>query len=257
MRNITPAAAPKTEVPRLRVVVVEDHVMFADYMAWVLRGRLGMEVCGRAVDARGGLRLVEAERPDLVIVDLTLAQGHGLELLKDMARLPDKPKALVVSGHDESVYAARALDAGAMGYLMKTQGTAALIDAVRCVLAGNTYLSREATTHLLHHRRSKSPLAGLTDREVQVLEGVGRGRNAKQIAAFLGIDTGTVETYRNRLRAKLGMACMEALREFAYQWVRFGEPVPAQLNGPAMAARPRVVKAPPGASPQGPSEAAP
>lgn len=231
--------------------------MMADYFAYVVRGKLGMEVCGRALDARGGLRLIEAERPDLVIVDLTLAQGHGLELLKDMARLPDKPKALVVSAHDESLYAQRALDAGAMGYLIKGQDTAALIDAVRCVLAGNTYLSREATTYLLHRRRSQSRLAGLTDREVQVLEGVGRGRNAKQIAAFLGIDTGTVETYRTRLRAKLGMDCMEALREFAYHWVRFGEPAPAPPSGPAPVTRPKRVKAPPDASPQGPSEAVP
>lgn len=230
--------------------------MVADHFATVLRNKLGFEVCGRAADARGGLRLVRDEQPDLVIVDLTLAQGHGLELLKDMRCLPHPPKALVVSGHDESVFVQRALNAGAMGYVMKAHDTAVLVDAVRCVMGGNTYLSREAMTLLLRQNRSPSAVADLTDREVQVLEGLGRGRDTKQIAAFLGIDAGTVETYRTRLRSKLGMRSIEALRMYAFHWVHLGERVTPQAGTASASPPPPGVKARPRASPRGPSGSA-
>lgn len=242
---------------RPRVVIVEDHAMIADYFAWVLKGKLGLEVCGRASDARGGLRMVEEEVPDLVIVDLTLSQGHGLELTKDIACLSSAPKVLVVSGHDEAIYAERALEAGAAGYLRKTHDTHVLVDAVRRVLAGLNYVSPEVMTRILHRRRGGGGPVELTDREVQVLEGMGQGRTTKEIAAFLGIDAGTIETYRTRLREKLGVAHSEALRMYAFQWVHLGVRPPGLVVVTKPVAGPSEVKAPPGASPQGPSEAVP
>lgn len=203
--------------------------MFADLMAQTLRSRLGLEVCGRAVDARSGLRLVEEERPDLVIVDLTLARGHGLELMKDLKGLPTAPRVLVVSGHEDETYAERALSAGALGYVRKTCGTSALLEAVRKVLAGLMHVSPEVMQRMLERRRfnkaaepSWGDLGGLGDRELQVLEGLGRGLGTKEIAASLGIDSGTVDTYRARLKDKLRVGSAHALLVYAFQWVHLG-----------------------------------
>jgi DNA-binding NarL/FixJ family response regulator len=223
--------------------------MVAEFLGMVLRTKLGLEVCGRATDARGALRLAREERPDLVIVDITLAEGHGLELLKDLACLPDPPKALVVSGHDEIQYAERALAAGAMGYVRKTHDIAVLLDAVRRVLAGKMHVSPDLASQLVRRRRSPSSGGGavveLTDRELEVLEGLGHGRTSKDIAASLGIDAGTVETYRTRLREKLGLDSSDALRLYAFQWVHLGvrpdrpgiDPSPSVAPGPVKAPR--------------------
>ncbi len=255
MPSIMSSSRPQPARPR--VVIVEDHAITTDYFAWVLQAKLGLEVCGRAVDARGGLRQVEQERPDLVIVDLTLAQGHGLELTKDITRLAFQPKVLVVSAHDEAIYAERALEAGATGYLRKTHNTAVFMDAVRRVLAGLNYVSPEVMTQILHRRRGQGGLVELTDREVQVLEGMGQGRSTKEIAAFLGIDVGTIETYRSRLREKLGVANSDALRMYAFQWVHLGVRPPGLSIVQAPAVAPAEVRAPTGASPQAPSGSVP
>lgn len=255
MPSITSSSRPQPARPR--VVIVEDHAITADYYAWVLKAKLGLEVCGRAVDARGGMRRVEQERPDLVIVDLTLAQGHGLELTKDMTRLAFQPKVLVVSAHDEAIYAERALEAGATGYLRKTHDTVVFMDAVRRVLAGLSYVSPEVMTQILHRRRGQGGRVELTDREVQVLEGMGQGRTMKEIAAFLGIDAGTIETYRSRLREKLGVANSDALRMYAFQWVHLGVRPPGLAIVQAPTSDPDEVRARTSASPEAPSGSVP
>jgi DNA-binding NarL/FixJ family response regulator len=226
---------------------VEDHRLFAEYLETLLRSRLGLEVCGCVGDARGGLGLVRNERPDLVIVDLTLSAGHGLELLKDLGTLMPAPVALVVSGHEDGDYAERCLEAGAHGYVRKTCGSVVLLEAVRSVLAGQVHVSPEVMQAMLTRRRArgaaKSALDALTDREIEVLEGMGRGHGSKEIAASLGIDPGTIDNHRARLREKLGMPSMHALAVLAFQWVHLGVR-PGAMGKGVLSCGPEVVARP-------------
>ena len=208
----------------------------------MLKGRLGLEVCGWSPAAREGLRLVRELGPDLVIVDLTLSQGHGMELLKDLQTLPAPPVALVMSGHEDEVYAERCLAAGAHGYVRKTCDSTVILEAVRRVLAGQVYVGPEVMQRMLGRRLAKAAwkpaLGELSDREIQVLEGMGRGQGAKEIAASMGIDAGTIDNHRSRLKEKLGLTGMHALAIYAFQWVHLGirPPVPVEDCGAVVGA---------------------
>lgn len=265
--SLMPTSRPDSKRPR--VVLVEDHQLFADCIAQALRSRLGLEVCGRADDAKSGLRLVQEARPDLVILDLTLTRGHGLELMKDLKALPTVPRVLVVSGHDDETYAERALSAGALGYMRKTCDLPAFLEAVRKVLAGLMHVSPDVMQRLLARRRCNAAaepplgdLGDLGDRELQVLEGLGRGMGTKEIAASMGIDAGTIDTYRARLKDKLRLGSAHALQVYAFQWVHLGvRPVAAARGRGAVAtagsAEPKAkVKVPRGASSQPPGAGA-
>jgi DNA-binding NarL/FixJ family response regulator len=181
-------------------------------------------------------------------VDLTLAEGHGLELIKDLAVLESPPPTLVVSGHEEDLYAERCLTAGAHGYVRKTCGMAGLLEAARRVMAGMVHVSPELMQRMLNQRRAKSspgsPLGLLSDREMQVLEGIGRGRSTKEIAASLGVDAATIDSHRGRLREKLGLSGMHALAVYAFQWVHLGvmSATPGKTTAPtgAESARPGI-----------------
>jgi DNA-binding NarL/FixJ family response regulator len=169
---------------------------------------------------------MRATQPDLMIVDLTLKDSHGLELIKDVQASSPRTRVLVISMHDEALFAERCLNAGARGYLTKQEATRHVLQAVRRLLAGEVYLS-EALAQKVLGQLPGGPVppqagtpASLSDRELEVLELLGQGLNTRQIAARLHLDGKTVETYRSRIKVKLELGDASELLQYAIQWIR-------------------------------------
>ena len=209
-----------------RVVIVDDHPMFRERLSELINHELDMEVCGEADDAVEAIRLIRETSPDLAIVDITLKGSSGLELVKSIKALSIVVPVLVLSMHDESLYAERALRAGATGYITKHQATEEVLLAIRRVLSGEIYLSEKMTTVFLKSLSTVGPksvarsLDRLTDRELQVLEFVGRGYTTRAIADALKLGVATVDTYRARIKEKMNFRNAVELQHFAIRWVR-------------------------------------
>ncbi len=198
-------------------------------LAQLLRMEEGLEVCGEAGSAREGLAAVERLQPDVAIIDLTLPDKSGLDLLKDIHAMFPGTRCLVLSMHDESLYGERALRAGARGYIMKEAAADHLVSAVRKVLAGGIYVSDGMAARMLEQMsgaRGKGGAAGtdtLTDREIEILDMIGNGIATKMIAERLGISPRTVEAHRAHIKEKLGITDGAALAKYAVQWVEGGK----------------------------------
>jgi DNA-binding NarL/FixJ family response regulator len=209
-----------------RVVIVDDHPMFRERLSQLINFELDMEVCGEADNAQEAIRLIRETSPNLAIVDITLKGSSGLELIKSVKALSIATPVLVLSMHDESLYAERALQAGASGYITKHQPTQEVLAAIRRVLAGEIYLSEKMTTFFLKNlsaggaRGLARPLDRLTDRELQVLEFIGRGYTTRAIAEALKLGVATVDTYRARIKEKMDFRNAVELQHFAIRWVR-------------------------------------
>ena len=207
-----------------QVFLVEDYPVVRLGMATLLDAEMALDVCGEASTAAGALEQIPEAEPDLVIVDLSLEEGSGLELIKDaQTRWPDV-SLLVVSMHDETLYALRALRAGAQGYVMKERATDILVDAVRQVLGGQIYVSTEIKEKLIqnlhgHNVLEGSPLESLSDRELQVFKQLGHGLKTSEIAEQLHLSPKTVYSYQSRIREKLGIDSTPKLRQRAAVWV--------------------------------------
>jgi DNA-binding NarL/FixJ family response regulator len=209
-----------------RVVIVDDHPLFRERLAQLINHELDMEVCGEAENAAQGIQLVRSSSPDLTIVDITLKGSSGLELIKSIKALSIGTPVLVLSMHDEALYAERALRAGATGYITKHQAADEIIVAVRRVLAGEVYLSERMTASFLKSlatggvKNIPRPVDRLTDRELEVLELVGNGRTTREIAETLKLGVATVDTYRARIKEKMNLQNATELQHFAVRWVR-------------------------------------
>lgn len=210
-----------------RVLIVEDHPMFREHLIQLITRDLGVTVCGEADNNRDAMNLLEKHRPEVAIVDLTLRGGSsGLELLKDIKTQGIDVQVLVLSMHDEELYAERALRAGARGYISKNEASSEVVKAIRCVLSGEIYASQNVTARLLQRmsqKRRPGSLAGietLADRELEVFQMLGRGKNTKEIATALSLGESTVETYRARIKDKLQLRSAAELYLRAGQWVR-------------------------------------
>jgi DNA-binding NarL/FixJ family response regulator len=209
-----------------RVVIVDDHPMFRERLSQLINLELDMQVCGEADNAQEGIRLIRGTSPNLAIVDITLKGSSGLELVKSIKALSIIVPVLVLSMHDESLYAERALQAGASGYITKHQATEEVLSAIRRVLAGEIYLSEKMTTFFLKSlsavgaKSFTRPLDRLTDRELQVLEFIGRGYTTRAIAEALKLGVATVDTYRARIKEKMDFRNAIELQHFAIRWVR-------------------------------------
>jgi DNA-binding NarL/FixJ family response regulator len=185
-----------------------------------------MSICGEADNIRDAMRLILETKPDIAIVDITLHGSSGLELLKDIKAQGLEINVLVLSMHDEELYAERALRAGAKGYITKNEASTEVIEAIRCVMNGDVYASRQMTAKLLERmtqKRGNSELAGmetLADRELEVFQMLGRGKNTREIAQTLNLGESTVETYRARIKEKLQLRSAAELYLRAGQWVR-------------------------------------
>lgn len=208
-----------------RIAVVDDHPLVRLGISRILAEEPDLELCGEADGAASALSMVRSACPDLVIVDLTLADGSGLGLVKQLTASDSSIKVLVSSMHDEAQFAERALRAGAMGYISKGTAVEHLVAAIRKVLAGSIYLSQPMTDRLLRSitqsdmERGRATLDSLSDRELEVFELLGRGMTTRDAAEHLHLSVKTVETYRENLKAKLNLEHSNELICRAAQWV--------------------------------------
>jgi DNA-binding NarL/FixJ family response regulator len=232
-RAKTPRRAPLVSLPpkpddalprRARIGLVDDHPMLRSGMAHLINAQADMVVSFDSGDATAALDQMTRDCPDLVVTDLTMPGRSGIELLKEVkARFPAVP-VLVLSMHDEAIYAERAIRAGAAGYVMKNLGGEQLLQAIRRILSGQRFLSDQVYAQLVdnlnhrHSRRHNSPIDKLTDREFEILELIGQGKNTHEIAAQLQISPKTVDVHRVRLRTKLELRDGTALIRYALRW---------------------------------------
>ena len=215
---------------RRTILIVDDHPMLRRGLASLIESEPDLAVCGQAGNSAAALQATEQSQPDLVIVDLALGDSDGLELVKEMKRRHPQIPALVLSMHDEAVYAERSLRAGARGYVSKQQLDETVLVAIRRLLAGETYMSGTVGERLAARFvagrtiATDSPLEVLSDRELQVFRLIGQGRSTRQIAATLHLSIKTIETYREHIKQKLQVESATELAHRATQWVETGRP---------------------------------
>jgi len=219
----------KTEGRKSKIFLVDDHPMVREHLTALIQREPDLEVCGEAADAPAALALISQREVDLVILDISLKHSHGLELLKDLKALRPHLPVLVLSMHDESLYAERALRAGATGYITKQEATVSILPAIRKVLEGQVYLSEPMSARMVKRMvgggkpDAASPLDALTDRELEIYQMIGRGLGTRQIAEELRVGIKTVESYRARIREKLNLADGNELLQHAIHWVQGSE----------------------------------
>ncbi|MGQ0834760.1 MAG: response regulator [Gammaproteobacteria bacterium] len=215
----------RTAVPR-RVLIVDDHPIVRHGLRRMIELEPDLAVCGEAQTEKEAREAIRELAPDVVIVDISLGQGDGLELVRDVhAQLPELPM-LVLSMHDELIYAERLLAAGASGYIMKQAASDQLITALRQVLDGARYLSESLASALQLARETGTsslaavgdPVHRLSNRELQVLSFIGRGLSSREAADALGLSIKTVESHRQSLKRKLNLATNAQLLQFAINW---------------------------------------
>jgi DNA-binding NarL/FixJ family response regulator len=209
---------------QIGVVIVEDHRMFREQIGRLIDKAGDMKVCGGADNIRDGFALIKQMRPALAIVDITLKGSSGLELLKDLRAHGIGVPVLVLSMHDESLYAERALRAGAKGYITKHQASADVLVAIRQVVNGEVYLNPRFMSRMVNKMvsggdASEKSIERLADRELEVFDLIGRGLTSREISARLGLGITTVDTYRGRIKEKLHLANSARLRLEAARWV--------------------------------------
>ena len=204
---------------KAKILLVEDHAMFRERLAHLINEDFDMAVCGEADNIRDGLELVRTTKPDLALIDITLKGSSGLEFLKDLKAQEIELPVLVLSMHEEALYAERVLAAGAKGYITKHENSETLQRAIRHVLDGKVYLSDEMTETLLKKMSgqevSPSAMKRLTDRELEVFQLIGSGRTTREIAETLKLGMTTVDTYRTRIKEKLGLRNGTQLQHYA------------------------------------------
>ncbi len=208
-----------------RIVIVDDHPSTREGLSTRIELEPDLEVCGDADDVDEGLQLIAAKSPHLAIIDVSLKSGNGIELVKQVKARGLPTRMLVWSMYDDSLYAERALRAGAMGYINKGNATGTIISAIRKVLSGEIYVCPEMSTKLLHRMvlgkttACRAPEDALSDRELQTFTLIGQGRCTADIAETMQLSPKTIETYRARIKEKLELADMASLSREAAQWV--------------------------------------
>jgi len=209
---------------RWRVFLVDDHPLVREWLAGMIALQPDLEVCGQADDASAALAAIAQANPDVVIVDLTMPRSSGLELIKDLRARYPALRLLVLSAHEETNLAERALRAGANGYAIKRESGPQIVDAVRTVAAGKFYAAQPLASQLAERlfstaaRKKETPEEVLSDRELTVFELRGQGRNAKEIADLLKVSVKTVASYDARVKEKLGLGNLGELTREAVLW---------------------------------------
>jgi DNA-binding NarL/FixJ family response regulator len=211
--------------PRKKTVfVVDDHPIVRQGLALLINQETDLTVCGEAEEMHSALSAIQAVRPDILIVDISLNGPDGLELLKHIRLGAPRLPVLILSMHDESIYAERALRAGANGYIMKQEATEKVLVALRRILSGEIYVSdRIANSMLRHYVRGVNPsehssISDLTDRELEVFRLIGEGHGTRQIAETLHLSVKTVESYQAHIKEKLSLRSARELVQHAVQW---------------------------------------
>ncbi|MFL6519443.1 MAG: response regulator [Chthoniobacterales bacterium] len=215
-----------SQLKQSSVVLVEDHRMFREQLAHLINQAEDMKVCGEADNVQEGLELIRRLRPNIAIIDISLKGASGLELLKELRAHDIDVPALVLSMHEETLYAERAMRAGASGYITKHEASADVLIAVRRIIGGEIYLNPkfmgQMMSKIMHGAEGSSsePTARLADRELEVFRLIGRGLTTREIGEKLGLGTATVDTYRARIKEKLKLENMARLRLEASRWVQ-------------------------------------
>ena len=209
----------------VKILIVDDHPLVREGLAARLAQEPDLVVCGEADDVGDALELVKTTQPDVIVVDLSLKSGQGLDLIKKVKARFENTKMLVSSMYDESLYAERALHAGAVGYINKQEVSDKIVEAIRQVMNGKLYLSATMTERLLQRavggspQIARSPMEDLSDRELEVFKLIGAGKTTRHIAGELHISVKTVESHRENLKTKLDLANGTELGRAAVQWV--------------------------------------
>lgn len=207
-----------------RILIVDDHPIVRRGFGQLINHEPDMEICGEAEDIDGALDALPRLQPDLAIVDIMLKNASGLDLVRQIRHDHPAVSVLVVSMHDETVYAERALRVGARGYVMKQEADEVIVDAVRRILAGGIFVSSAINERILQRFADRpategiSPQELLTDRELQVFELIGQGNSTRRIAERTQISIKTVESYRARIKRKLGLDTGAELVQAAVEW---------------------------------------
>ena len=233
----SPAGDPGDATVRVRrILLVDDHPIVRQGLKRLIETEPDLNVCGEAATVREARMAVRDSVPDAVVVDIALRDGDGIELVTDLHAHYPKLPMLVLSMHDEMIYAERLLDAGARGYVMKQAAGAEFIAALRCVLAGDSWAS-EAVRAVMQRRRvaaapadARGPIERLSNRELQVLQLIGRGRSTREVADVLNLGVKTVESHRQRIKRKLGLATGAQLVGYATAWAA-GRALPPGRSG--------------------------
>jgi DNA-binding NarL/FixJ family response regulator len=210
---------------KTKVFLVDDHPLVREWLTQLIQRESDLAICGEAEDTQEALEKIAATKPDIVIADISLKSTHGLELVKDLqVRAPSLP-VLILSMHDESLYAERVLRAGAKGYITKQEATKKILLAVRQILAGQIYISEKMASNMVNKmvrgraEEQKTPIERLTDRELEVFQLIGSGQGTRRIASELHLGIKTVESYRARIKEKLKLEDGTQLLQQAIQWV--------------------------------------
>ena len=209
---------------KTRILIVDDHPMVRAGLALVIGGESDFELCGEAAGAIEAMRLAQQSKPDLMVVDISLEEGSGIDLIKQLRAVDENVKVLVSSMHDENLFAERALQAGASGFISKKEGGEKVVEAIRLVLKGKVYLSEQMSERLLaalahNPNRALSALEALSTRELEVFQSIGEGLSTKETAHKLHLSVKTVETHQGRIKSKLGLRDHTDLIRHAMQFV--------------------------------------
>jgi DNA-binding NarL/FixJ family response regulator len=211
---------------KTRILIVDDHPMMRQGLAALINNEPDLAICCEAQNAAEAMEAIATKNPDMVLADITLPDKSGLELIKDIQALHPGMRVLVISMHDESLYAERVLRAGGRGYIMKQEGGKRLMEGIRQVLAGQIYVSEKMSRRILElfsgqHASSNgsSPVEKLTDREFEVFEHIGTGKSTRDIAEKLHLSVKTVEVHRLHIKDKLAIRTAPELIRYAVRWV--------------------------------------
>jgi DNA-binding NarL/FixJ family response regulator len=209
---------------KIKILLVDDHPLVREWLTNLLKQQPDFQVCGETGHAPEALQLIEATRPDIAIVDISLASGSGIELIKAIRSGHAQIGVMVLSMHDELLYAERALRAGAGGYIMKSEATQKVIEAIRAVLAGEIYVSPKVASLMAvkfvggKTGRTNFSIEHLSDRELEVFQLLGRGFSTRQISEHLHVGFKTVQGYSARIKEKLNLTNINELMREAIRW---------------------------------------
>ena len=214
----------KRSTDHIRVYLVDDHPAIREAIRDTIEGTIDIEICGETSSSDDAFRDIEELQPDVAVIDISLNDAHGLDLVQNVRSQYPEVRTIVFSMYDENVYAERAIRAGAAGYLMKSEPTKNIIEAIRCAHDGEVYLSRKMSSRILNKvamgRTSEPSFAidELTDREMAVFQMLGQGYSVQEIQDRLSLSRKTIETYRRRAKEKLGFDTVSELVQYAVQW---------------------------------------
>jgi DNA-binding NarL/FixJ family response regulator len=224
-----PPDSPHAASRQKRILIVDDHPVYRHGISQFLSEQEGLTICGEAENAQTALEAMRSHKPDLILLDVTMPGTNGIELTKLMLAEQPKLTIVVLSMHDDSIYALRALRAGAKGYVMKQNAMECVIEALRKVMNGGIYVSPQFTERLVFKAIQGSsgdiglPVDKLSDRELEVFQLLGRHKNTREIAETLHLSVKTIETHRSHIKEKLGLKSADEMTSFAVEWMTMAE----------------------------------